>query len=386
MKFKYIIYAVLLMAFSSLVTYRIVKNKEVSAAGAGGGGRGGGRGAAVAGPANNGGGARGASRGGRGAAGGRGAGALSVNAVVVKAGNFENSISVSGSLEANEQVQIRSEGSGLVRAIYFREGTNVGKGQLLLKIDDSELQAQLAQALTKQRLAQENATRAELLYKKEAISKQEYDVAEADLRSLESQTRLIRAQIAKTEVRAPFSGRIGLRSISAGGYITPSTVVANLVSVNPIKITFSIPEKYSGMVKLNTKIDFSVAGSDKSYSATIFAIEPGIEAATRTLQLKARASNPGGELLPGQFAKIDLPLSAVHNAILVPTEAVVPVLKGKKVFVSENGKAKEVMVVAGTRTEKDVLITSGLKIGDTVLTTGMMSLKSGTPVRIKIDK
>lgn len=404
MKLKYIIYVVLLMAFSSLVTYRIVKNKEISAGGAGGGRGAGGGGAGVrtgAGSSSNEGtggaggqGTRGGSGGSAGAtarggtAGDRGAGGapVQVNAIIVKASNFENTILVSGSLEANEQVQIRSEGSGIVRRIYFQEGTNVSKGQLLLKIDDSESQAQLAQAITKQKLAEETANRADLLLKKEAISKEEYDIALADLRSLQSQTQLIRAQIAKTEVRAPFSGKIGLRSISAGGYITPSTSVANLVNINPIKITFSIPEKYSGQVKLNTKFTFSVAGSDKAYSAAVFAIEPSIEASTRTMQLKARAGNPKGELLPGLFAKIDLPLSVVQNAILIPTEAIIPVLQGKKVFISENGKAKEVMVEAGTRTDKNILITSGLRAGDTVLTTGTMSLRSGTPVRAIIDK
>ncbi|HCN83708.1 MAG TPA: hypothetical protein DIT07_08810, partial [Sphingobacteriaceae bacterium] len=327
------------MAFSSLVTYRIVKNKEISANGGGAGGGRGGAGGGGGGASSRGeGGGKGdskkggrgekAGRGGKGGKGsdgqgggpgGRGAGGapIQVNGIVAKVTNFENNILVSGSLEANEQVQIRSEGSGLVRAIYFKEGTNVSKGQVLLKIDDVELQAQLAQAMTKEKLAEETATRADLLLKKEAISKEEYDVAMADLRSLQSQTQLIRAQIAKTSVRAPFSGKIGLRSISAGGYITPSTSVANLVSVNPIKITFSVPEKYSGMVKLNTKFKFSIARSEKQYSAEIFAIEPGIEATTRTMQLKARANNPNGELLPGLFAKIDLPLSTLHNAILI---------------------------------------------------------------------
>lgn len=307
-----------------------------------------------------------------------------VDGIVVTGENFANSLSVSGSIEANEQVQIRSEISGLVTGIYFKEGTNVSKGQLLLKINDRELQAQLSQALTKQKLAAETEYRAGILLKKEAISKEEYDVALADLRSLQSQTQLTRAQLAKTQIRAPFSGKIGLRTVSSGEYLTPNTAVANLVSINPVKITFSVPEKYAGQIKLNTEINFTVAGSAKKYTAKVYAIEPSIDMTTRTLQLKATASNPAGELLPGSFAKIDFPLSNVSNAILIPTEAVIPILKGKKVFVSDKGKAKEVMVETGTRTDKDVLITSGLSIGDTVLTTGMMSLKPETPVKIKI--
>ena len=357
MKAKNIFYISLALLLAALIIYRLAQNKGGKAA-AGPGGGGPGKGGAMP-PAK-------------------------VDGIVVKAENFANSLSVSGSIEANEEVQIRSEISGLVTAINFKEGTYVSKGQLLLKINDRELQAQLAQALTKQKLAAETEYRAAELLKKEAISKEEYDVALADLRSLQSQTQLNRAQLSKTQIRAPFSGKIGLRSVSTGEYLTPSTVVANLVSINPVKITFSVPEKYSSQIKLNTTINFSVAGSDKKYSAKVYAIEPSIDMATRTLQLKATAANSTGELRPGSFAKIDLPLSNVNNAILIPTEAVIPVLKGKKVFISAQGKAKEVMVETGTRTEKSVLITSGLKLGDTVLTTGMMSLKPETPVKINI--
>lgn len=309
---------------------------------------------------------------------------LNVNGIITKTESFSNSLSVSGSIEANEQVDIRSEISGLVTGIYFTEGSYVSRGKLLLKINDLELQAQLSQALTKQKLAQETEFRAGKLLEKEAISKEEYDVALAELRSLQSQTQLIRAQLAKTQVRAPFSGKIGLRSISAGEYITPASTIARLVSTDPVKILFSIPEKYAGTVKLNTVLTFMVAGSATKYTATVFAIEPGIDMSTRTLQLKAKASNPNGVLLPGSFAKIELPLSSTNDAILIPTESIIPVLQGKKVFINSNGKAKEVMVETGTRTDKSVLITSGLNVGDTVLTTGIMSLKNDIPVVVKV--
>jgi membrane fusion protein (multidrug efflux system) len=357
MKAKNIFYISLAIVLGALIVYRFSQSKGGKpAAGAAGGGPG--KGASMP-PAR-------------------------VDGIVVKGESFANALSVSGSIEANEQVQIRSEVSGLVTGIYFKEGTNVSKGQLLVKINDRELQAQLSQALTKQKLAAETEYRAGILLKKEAISKEEYDVALADLRSLQSQTQLTRAQLSKTQIRAPFSGKIGLRAVSSGEYLTPATTIANLVSINPVKITFSVPEKYSGQIKLNTRIDFTVAGSDKKYNAKIYAIEPSIDMTTRTLQLKATAANPTGELLPGSFAKIDLPLSSLNNAILIPTEAVIPVLKGKKVFISSNGKAKEVMVETGTRTDRAVLITSGLSMGDTVLTTGMMSLKPDAPVMIKI--
>ncbi len=356
MKTKYIVYTILVILIGVFVAYRMNKNKAQKAGAGAGVGRGPGGPASV----------------------------LTVNGIVTKAENFSNSLAIAGTIEANEQVDIRSEVSGLVTDIQFNEGTNVSKGKVLVKINDLELQAQLSQALTRQKLAMETEYRAGKLLEKEAISKEEYDVALSELRSLQSQTQLIRAQLAKTLIRAPFSGKIGLRTISAGEYITPSSSIARLVSTNPVKILFSIPEKYAGTIKLNTPISFTVAGSNTPYSGTVYAIEPGIDMSTRTLQLKAKASNNNGELLPGSFAKIDLPLSNVNDAILVPTESIIPVLQGKKVYISSNGKAKEILVETGTRTDKSVLILSGLNIGDTVLTSGIMSLKNDIPVKVKV--
>lgn len=360
MKIKHLVYAVLIIGLVALVIYRIKTNEGSEKSGAGGPGPKG--------------------------AGGGGDRPVPVNGVVVSPTRFNNSLTVTGSIDPNEQVQIRSEVQGIVRSISFREGGSVSKGQVLLKIDDSELRAQLAQAVTRENLAAETENRAKQLLAKEAISREEYDVALADYRSLRAQTQLIRAQLAKTVVRAPFSGKIGLRSISQGEYVTPTTTVTSLVSLDPVKITFSVPEKYSQSVKNNTRLTFSVAGSDKKYSATVYAIEPRVEAATRTLQLRARASNSDGSLIPGAFASIQLPLSTLDQALLVPTEAVIPVQGGKKVFIAQNSKAKEVMIETATRTEKDVLVTSGLKAGDTVLTTGIMALKEGSPVKIKTGR
>lgn len=352
MKLKHIIYTVLIIGFASLIAYRITKNtKAKEASGAKG-------------------------------SGGASQRAMSVSGVVINPTNFANYLTVTGSINANEEVRIISEVSGIIKGIYFSEGSNVRKGQTLVKIDDSELRAQLAQATTRQNLAAENERRARLLLQKEAISREEYDIASADFRTAKAQTQLIRAQIGKTVISAPFSGRIGLRAVSAGEYVTPSMPVANLVNINPVKITFSVPEKYSNQVRVGTSIGFTVAGSTQKFTARVYAIEPRIESATRTLQLRARADNSSGMLIPGSFASISLPLSTIENAILVPTEAIIPVQDGKKVFITDNGKAKEVMVETSTRTEKEILITSGLKAGDTVLTTGIMTLKEGSKVKV----
>ena len=238
----------------------------------------------------------------------------------------------------------------------------------------------------KQNLSATNENRAKQLLEKGAISQEEYDTSLADLQSLKAQAQLIRAQLAKTSIIAPFSGKIGLRSISVGEYLTSATPIANLLSTNPIKVSFSIPEKYVGQLKLNSEITFKTGASNKVFTGKVFAIEPGINQQTRTLQIKALAQNPNGELLPGSFAQIKLTLSVIKDAILVPTEAVIPVLNGKIVFVAQNGKAQQVSVEAGTRTADNLLITSGLKVGDTVLTTGAMSLKPDAPVKVKLVK
>ena len=200
----------------------------------------------------------------------------------------------------------------------------------------------------------------------------------------QSQVQLIDAQIAKTSVRAPFSGKIGLRSISPGTYITPSLLVAKLVNISKLKITFSIPEKYANQVKPNSNLSFTVAGSTEKYQAKVYAIEPEVEISTRTLQVRALAENKDGKLLPGTFANVELPLDIIKDAIVVPSESIIPVQDGKKVLISINGKVKEIKVETATRTDATILVLSGLKAGDTLLTTGVMSLKEDDGVKVKV--
>ena len=352
MKIKYIVYTLLILGFGSFIAYRITENKSQDEKGKNG-------------PQKS--------------------ASLQVNGIVISEKDFSNNISISGSIEANEQIEIRSTVSGIVENIYFNEGSSVKKGQVLFKVNDSELRAQLAQANTKQNLAGENERRAKLLLAKEAISQEEYDIASAEFRSLKSQTQLIQSQMAKTSVKAPFSGKVGLRNISPGAYVTPTTVISNLVNTNPLKITFSIPEKYASEVALNAEISFTVSGSQEVFKAKIYAIEPSIDITTRTLLVRAKAENKENKLFPGTYANVTLPLKEIKNAILIPTEAVIPVQNGKKVFISENGKAKPVMVETGTRTEESILVLNGLKAGDTVVTSGIMSLKPETDLKIKLS-
>lgn len=350
MKLKTLVYSLLLIGLIGLIGYRITKNNESK------------------GPKDK----------------DKNKQPTTVSGVVVRLQTFDNNLALSGSIEANEQVEIRSEVSGIVTNLYFQEGSNVTKGQVLFKVNDIELKAQLTQAKTKESLAFENERRAKLLLQKEAISQEEYDVARAELKSTQAQIQLIQAQIQKTSVRAPFSGKIGLRSISPGTYITPSLLVAKLVNVGQLKITFSLPEKYASQVRKNATITFKVSGSTETYTAKVYAIEPEIEVATRTLKVRALARNKDGKLFPGTFADVELPLAIIKDAVVIPTEAIIPIQDGKKVFIAKNGMAKEVKVETATRTDASILVLSGLKSGDTVLTSGVMSLKDEAPIVVKI--
>lgn len=361
MKKRYIFYLVLALGLAYLVYYRITENKKIEGGGPGGAGPG---------------------KGGK----GKGGAPLNVDGIIAATSDFSSNIDITGSIEANEAVTLRSEVSGLVTGIYFKEGSNVSKGAALVKINDRDIQAQLREVITRENLSASNENRAKQLLAKGAISQEEYDTSLAELQALKSQVQLIRAQLAKTTIIAPFSGKVGLRNISMGEYITPSTTIANLLSTNPVKINFSIPEKYVSQLKPNSDISFNIDGSNKTFSGKVFAIEPGINQATRTLQIKALAQNASGELLPGSFAKVKLSLTTIKDAILIPTEAVIPVLKGKVVYISKNGKAQQVPVETGTRTADRILVLSGLNVGDTVLTTGAMALKPDADVKVKIAK
>lgn len=310
---------------------------------------------------------------------------ITAEARIVEPQNFSNTISLSGSLEANEEVAIHPEVSGIAEKILFTEGARVTKGQVLVKVNDSELRAQLLQAITKENLASENERRAKLLLKKEAISQEEYDIASADYRTAKAKKQLIQVQIGKTSIKAPFSGTIGLRTISPGTYVTPATAIANLVNTNPLKITFSLPEKYATEITKNGTLQFTVANESKTYTAKIYAIEPAIEATTRTLRVRAYADNANGTLIPGTFANVQLPLKNIPDAILIPSEVVIPVKDGKKVYIAQNGKAKSVLIETLTRTGKDVVVTSGLKAGDTLLVSGVMALKDDADITVKLQ-
>lgn len=297
-----------------------------------------------------------------------------------------NTVSATGSVMANEKAEIRPEVSGRIINILFEEGATVSKNKLLVKLNDSDLQAQLkrneAQALV---LTSDESQKRKLLELK-AISQDEYDLAKSALLVNQADKQLLQAQIAKTEVYAPFTGKVGLRTVSVGNYVASNTLIATIQQLDPIKIEFDIPEKYIGFVNPGMEITFRTDASDSIYAAKVYAVESSISTETRTLKIRARCANPSGELKPGTFARVDMILERFPDAIKIPSEAVLTELNGNRVYVCKGGKAQMTPVTTGIRTDSEIQILSGIVPGDSLIITGLMQLANGAPVVVKKKK
>lgn len=292
-------------------------------------------------------------------------------------------LATTGTVRANEEVELVSEISGKISSIHFEEGSRVAKGQLLLKIDGSELLAEQQRALHRVHLAERAEARQKQLLDDGVISSETHDVALGELNVLRAELQLIEAQLVKTEIRAPFSGVIGLRWVSPGSYLSSQTRIAALNDLDPVKLDFTVPERYSGLMKVGDSISFAVAGFDRAFPGTIYAVEPSIDATTRSLRVRARCPNSDGALVPGAFANVDLVLRSVPDALTVPSIAVIPELGGKKVFVYDDGTAQPRPVETGIRSETAVQITSGLQPGDLVIVSGLLQMRPGLEVEIE---
>ncbi len=301
--------------------------------------------------------------------------AILVSGYVVKGVELKNKIYSSGTIFANEEVVLKPEVQGKLLSILFKEGSFVSKGKLLAKINDADLQAQLHKLELQVNLAKQKETRLKSLLNIKGTSEEEYDASSNQVQTLEADMDFLKSQIAKTEIRAPFDGTIGLKQISEGSFVTNSTVISSMQQTNFLKIDFTVPEKYANMISIEDTVQFTVDTGNEKFTASIVAIEPRIDLQTRNLLIRARFENTQPFIYPGAFARIELISGKKIQALMIPTEAVVPELKGKKVFVSRNGKAIPVRVETGTRTDSQIEIINGITEGDTILVTGIMSLK-----------
>ncbi len=307
---------------------------------------------------------------------------IKVGAFIVHPQNIENNISASGSLLAFEDVDLHSEVSGKIVQLNLNEGTAVSKGTLLVKLFDDDLQAQLKKLDVQKTSAEKTADRLHQLLSINGVGQQEYDDAQTQVKSIQADMDNIKAQISKTEIRAPFNGIVGLRNVSMGAYLTQSTVVATLQQIDQMKIDFTIPEKYSTTVTKGNVLQFTVDGRNENFNAKVYAIEPKIDEQTRTIKVRALVQNTTAKLLPGMYAKVDVGLKNIENALMVPTQCIIPDARNKKVVVVKNGIGTFVKVETGLRNEAMIQITKGVEIGDTIVSTGIMFVKPNAKLKV----
>jgi membrane fusion protein (multidrug efflux system) len=307
---------------------------------------------------------------------------VNVSAVIVRPQLFQQTLTVPGSVLANEQVQLKAETNGRIVKLALKEGAEARKNDLLVKINDADLQAQLEKAKAALKLAQDREKRQNSLFEKNLISQEERDVATKELGVSIAEVDLLKALIDKTEIRAPFDGRIGLRMVSEGSYLSIGAPVADFVKVTPLKIEFSVPERYTAAVVPGALCTFTVNGSMTSHTARVYARQPAIDEATRTLRVRALCNESEKGILPGAFAEVRLPLGKNDSSFMIPSQAIVPDMKGQNVLLVKNGNGIKKPVEIGERTGSDVQVTKGLSTGDTVITSGVLMVKPGMPVKI----
>jgi membrane fusion protein, multidrug efflux system len=312
-------------------------------------------------------------------------GPAQVEGIIVQYQEIPNQVQLTGTLMPNERTDLYAEIQGRVTSILAKEGREVKAGDILVKIHDGELQAQLRKIKAQLELAQIQEARLKKLLAVQGVSKDEYETAFYQLQTLQADLDFTQAQLDKTILRAPYSGVVGLRYISEGASVSPSTRILSMQKTKPLKLDFTVPEKYTHLVQTGNQIHFQVQQDSTIYTARILASEGMIEETTRSLKVRALCEENTGALLPGAFAKIQLKPSKDSKSLVVPAISIIPVLKGQKVLVCRNSQVEEVAVITGLRAEDSIEILGGLNPGDTVLISGIMSLKPGMSVEVTIE-
>ncbi|MBK8496962.1 MAG: efflux RND transporter periplasmic adaptor subunit [Chitinophagaceae bacterium] len=303
-----------------------------------------------------------------------------VDAFVVTPKILSRDIVLPGSLMAAEETELHTEVSGRVTGIYFNEGSNVSQGSTLVKLYDGDLQAQLNKLKVQLKVAQETQLRYEALLKINGVSQQEYELYKLSVNNIQADMAIVQANISRTLLRAPFSGRLGLRNISMGAYITPATTISTIRKVSQLKLEFTVPEKYGSGMKPGGLVQFSMENNPANYKARIIATENNIAEETRSLRVRALVDKPDARLIAGGFVKVKIELGQDDAALMIPSQAVIPKARNKEVIVYRGGLAAMAVVTTGLRDSSLVEITSGLKAGDTVLVTGLLTTKPGSKV------
>lgn len=311
-----------------------------------------------------------------------GAGAVRSEGYIVKTSVLNQTIEIPGSLLAYEETEIHPEVAGKIVRLNIRDGIFVGKGALLAKLFDGDLQAQLRKLRVQLQIAQKTEDRSNELLKINAISQQEHDLNILQVSNIQADISIIQTNIARTEIRAPFSGKVGFKTISNGSYVTPATIISTISQVGQLKLQFEVPEKYYTKVANGDLVSFAVDGVPKRYAARVIATEAGITEDTRSLKVLAVVQATDKFITPGAFAKVKFNMGDDDKAIMIPSQSVLPQARSKKVIVYRGGSPSFQTVTTGIRDSAMVQILSGLAVGDTIVTTGLLALKPTSKIQL----
>ncbi|MDR1810266.1 MAG: efflux RND transporter periplasmic adaptor subunit [Prevotella sp.] len=307
---------------------------------------------------------------------------LNVNVLVLKPESLDDFFRTTGRLLPDEEVDLSFETSGKITAIHFKEGAFIQKGVLLAKVNDAPLQAELKKLEAQLPLARDRVFRQKSLLEKDAVSQEAYESVNTDLEKLNADIELVKARIAQTELRAPFDGMIGLRQVSEGAYVSPTTIITQLTKITPLKLEFSVGEAQAEIIRPGAAVTFSLKDNQEKYAASVYAVETNLEKQTLSLKVRALYPNTGGRLRPGYSAAVEIKLKEIRNAIVIPSMSVIAEMGRSIAYIYKEGKAQQAVLEKGMRTAKSVQITEGLNIGDTLITTGVMQLRDGMAVTI----
>lgn len=307
---------------------------------------------------------------------------LNVAVKVIEPENLVDIIRTTGHLIPDEEVDLTFETSGKIIHIYFQEGNAVKKGDLLAKVNDAPLLAELSKLEAQIPLAEDRVFRQKALLEKDAVSKEAYEQVTTELEKLHADIELAKARIAQTELRAPFDGLLGLRQVSEGSYASPTTIVTSLTKIVPLKIEFSVNERYARMIRQGIYISFHVPPDLQSYTAQVYAVESRVDLKTKTLKARATYPNANWHLTPGRTAAIEIKSHEIVNALTIPNEAIIAEMGRDIAYLYSDGKARQIEVVKGIRSESNIQVLQGLHAGDTLIVTGVMQLRDGLTVNI----
>lgn len=307
---------------------------------------------------------------------------VAVDVLIASKEDFPSSIEVNGTVLSDEMVELHPEVSGRLTFLKIPDGANVKAGTVLAKINDADLQAQLQQQKVQFELAQKTEQRMKKLLAVNGVDQATYDAALSQMNLYDANIKVINAQIDKTVIKAPFSGRLGLRLVSEGAYVSPTTLIGTLQQTDKVKIDFTVPETYKELISIGKTVSIQSSSSKENLEANISAIEPQISTTTRNIKVRAKLSN--SKLMPGGFVKVLLEDKV--KRIVVPTNAIIPDALSNQVIVLNKGKVTFKKVETGIRAASVVEIKNGVNVGDSIIISAVLFVRPNSVIKVKSVK